>query len=82
MSEANISKNVKLSIEFDQYLVNHPKQLSKIPNGAYIIITVNGDNSFNKESISLIKEHPRKKFIEAHKTSKNWLVRPFEKQPA
>lgn len=77
MSEAFIKKNVKLSLEFDDYLVRHPNLFSEIPNGAYIVITLNGDKRFNTESISLIKDKRRKKVVEAHKSGSSWSIRPL-----
>ena len=77
MSEAFIKKNVKLSLEFDEYLVMHPNLFSAIPNGAYIVITLNGDKIFNTESISLIKDRRRKKVVEAHKSGSGWSIRPL-----
>jgi hypothetical protein len=78
MSEAFIKKNVKLSLEFDDYLVKHPKLFADIPNGAYIVITLSNDNKFNTESLSLIKDRRRKKVVEAHKTGAAWSVRPLQ----
>jgi hypothetical protein len=78
MSEAFIKKNVKLSLEFDDYLVKHPKLFSEIPNGAYIVITLNNDKQFNVESLSLIRDKRRKKIVEAHKSGKVWSIRPLE----
>lgn len=78
MSEAFIKKNVKLSLEFDDYLVKHPKLFSEIPNGAYIVITLNGDRKFNVESLSLVRDKQRKKVVEAHKSGSAWSIRPLE----
>jgi hypothetical protein len=78
MSEAFIKKNVKLSLEFDDYLVKHPKLFAEIPDGAYIVITLNNDKKFNTESISLIKDRRRKKVVEAHKSGVAWSVRPLQ----
>lgn len=77
MSEAFIKKNVKLSLEFDEYLVKHPKLFSDIPNGAYIVITLSNDSKFNTQSLSLIKDKRRKKVVEAHKSGTAWSVRPL-----
>lgn len=82
MSEAFIKKNVKLSLEFDEYLAKHPVLFEKIPNGAYIVITVNGDNKFNEDSLSIVKNMKRKKLIEAHKTTSSWSLRPLQLQVA
>lgn len=78
MSEAFIKKNVKLSLEFDDYLIKHPRLFSEIPNGAYIVITLNGDKKFNVESRSLIKDSRRKKIVEAHKSGSAWSIRPLK----
>jgi len=78
MTEAFISKNVKLSLEFDQYLATHPKLFESIPNGAYIVITISGDDRFNEDSISIVQDLKRKKIVEAHKSSNKWSLRPFK----
>lgn len=80
MTEAFIKKNVKLSLEFDTYLANHPVLFEKIPNGAYIVITIKDDIEFNKDSISTVKRIRNKKVIEAHKTASRWNLRPLELQ--
>lgn len=77
MSDAFIRKNVKLSLEFDDYLVKHPKLFSAIPNGAYIVITLSDDKKFNDESLSLVREKSRKKVVEAHKSGTSWIIRPL-----
>ena len=78
MSETFIKKNAKLSLEFDGYLVKHPEVFSDIPNGAYVVITLNDDERFNTASLSLIKDKRRKKIVEAHKTGDTWSVRPLQ----
>lgn len=79
MSDTFVKKNVKLSLEFDEYLVNHPKLFKDIPHNAYIVITVNGDDKFNSTSRSIIKNKRHKKVVEAHKTSSgSWNLRPVE----
>jgi len=80
MSEAFIKKNVKLSLEFDEYLAKHPKMFEDIPNGAYIVITINGDKKFNRDSISIVRDMRRKKLIEAHKSSNQWSLRTLNLQ--
>ena len=82
MSEAFIKKNVKLSLEFDEYLAKHPKLFKDIPNGAYIVITIHGDTKFNTDSISIVKDIKRKKIVEAHKSSNRWSLRPLKLQTA
>lgn len=77
MSEAFIKKNVKLSLEFDEYLSKHPTLFKEIPNGAYIVITVSNDMKFNKDSISIVRNVKHKKIVEAHKSSDSWSLRPL-----
>ena len=78
MSETFIKKNVKLSLEFDDYLVKHPDLFADIPNGAYIVITVNSDSRFNADSLSLIRDKRHKKVVEAHKSGTSWSIRPLQ----
>ncbi|HEV2403657.1 MAG TPA: DUF5647 family protein [Candidatus Saccharimonadales bacterium] len=78
MSEAFIKKNVKLSLEFDNYLAKHPQLFEAIPNGAYVVITVNDDARFNAESMSLIKDKRRKKIVEAYRAGATWRIRPLQ----
>lgn len=78
MSEAFIKKNTKLSLEFDDYLSKHPRLFEAIPNGAYIVITVQEDNQFNAQSLSLIRDKRRKKIVEAHKVGTSWRIQPLQ----
>lgn len=82
MSEAFIKKNVKLSLEFDEYLAKHPDLFGQIPNGAYVVITIRGDSKFNADSISTVRDRKHKKVIEAHKSSSHWSLRPLQLQTA
>jgi hypothetical protein len=82
MSEAFIKKNVKLSLEFDEYLAKHPAMFESIPNGAYIVITISGDNKFNADSISIVKNMRKKRIVEAHKAANKWSLKPLELQAA
>jgi hypothetical protein len=78
MSEAFVKKNVKLSLEFDNYLVKHPQLFDSIPNGAYVVITISDDVNFNAQSMSLIKDKRRKKIVEAHRAGATWRVSPLQ----
>lgn len=84
MSDAFIKKNTKLSIEFDDYLLKHFDLLDKIPDGAYVVITVKGDEKFNDASISMVRGMmtKRDKVVEAHKANRRWSVRPLQHQAA
>lgn len=76
MTKAFVRKNVKLSMEFDTYLAHHPDLENKIPNHAYVIMTVEGDDKFNADSLSLVKKIKREKIVAAHKSQDSWSLRP------
>lgn len=78
MSESFIKKNAKLSLEFDAYVAKHPQLFQDIPNGAYIVITLQDDTQFNTESLSLIRDKRRKKIVEAHRSGSAWRIRPLQ----
>ncbi len=79
MSEQFVKKNVKLSLEFDNYLVKHLDMLDQIPDKSWIVLTINGDEDFNRDSISIArKSRSRRRFVEAHKSGRSWVVRPLE----
>lgn len=71
-----IEKNIKLSLEFDQYLNKNPDMYAKIPNGASIFITVKGDNKFNDANRGIVSS-TQGKIIEARKTDGHWTVSRF-----
>ena len=78
MSDAFIKKNVKLFLEFDNYLVKHPDIYAKIPNGAYTVITVKDDHEFSEESISMIMKTKKRNVVEAEKSGTKWDFRPLK----
>jgi hypothetical protein len=82
MSEAFIKKNIRLSLEFDEYLARHPALFEQIPNGAYIVITLSGDSKFNADSLSTVRRLKTKKVVEAHKSRDRWALRPLSLQSA
>ncbi|MEK7128392.1 MAG: DUF5647 family protein [Patescibacteria group bacterium] len=76
MTKKIIEKNIRLSLEFDQFLNKNPDMYTKIPNGASVFITVKGDNKFNqanKENISSAQG----KVLEARKADGRWTVSKF-----
>jgi hypothetical protein len=78
MTDAFIKKNVDLSLEFDNYLVKHPDAYAKIPNRAFVVITVKGDSKFSKESVSMVAKSNKRKVVEAEKSGSKWNIRPLE----
>jgi len=77
MSEKFIKKNIKLSLEFDRYVSKHPDAIAKIPRGAYVVMTVKGDEKFNRDSRSLVHKGKTKRYIEARKEGTRWNLRPL-----
>jgi hypothetical protein len=73
-------RNVKLLIEFDYYMAEHPEIFEQIPNNSWLIVTVDGDEKFNKESARLVSDIKRKKVVEAHKSGTTWSLRPLQAQ--
>lgn len=78
MSEEFIKKNSELLVEFDRYTLQHLEILDDIPNGAHVVITIKGDDKFNAQSISMVREPKRKKVVEAHKAGRRWSIRPLQ----
>lgn len=77
MSEALTKKNIKLSIQFDNYLAKNPELLEQIPNKATVILTVKGDYYFNRISRSFTKNLPKKwtqNIVEARKEGSKWKI--------
>ncbi|MFA5261705.1 MAG: DUF5647 family protein [Candidatus Omnitrophota bacterium] len=79
MSKNFIKKNIKLSLELDRYLTKHPEAFDKIPNKACLMITVKGDDDFNRESKMVVKiaKDQKQKCVEARKEGIDWVLEPF-----
>ena len=75
MTEQFVKKNLKLSLEFDKYVVEHPKAFKDIPKGAYVVITLKDDPDFNRQSKSLIRNPRQKKVVEAQKSQRGWSIK-------
>lgn len=77
MTKRIVQKNIRLSLEFDKYLNRNPNLYSKIPRGAWILITDKGDAAFNaanKRNVAVEKG----KIVEARKEDGAWIVRNFK----
>ncbi len=79
MSKNFIKKNIKLSLEFDRYLAKNPAAFEKIPNNACLVLTVKGDEDFNRESKTMVKaaKDRRQKCVEARKEGAQWILEPL-----
>jgi Family of unknown function (DUF5647) len=82
VSQAFVKKNIKLHLEFDKVLFADFELLDQIPNGAHLIMTVEGDEKFNAVSRSLVKNVKPSKVVEAHKARGTWSLQPLRLQAA
>ena len=78
MNKNFIKKNIKLSLELDQYLAKHLDAFDKIPDNACLMITVKGDDDFNRESKSMVEaaKNEKQKCVEARKEGASWVLEP------
>jgi len=77
MSKKNVTKNFKLSEEFNDYVVKHPDIFEGIPNNACIVFGVKNDPKLTKENLKLaekIKKEERKKCLKAIKEKGKWIL--------
>lgn len=67
-----------LSLEFNRYLNTHPEAFKKIPHKANIVLTIKGDDEFNRSSLNILEKgkRSRQKYIEARKVGRRWFLQP------
>lgn len=76
-------KNLLLGVEFDKYLVEHPNQVEKIPQGSYVILLPEYDPDLYKANIRLarkrLKEGEKVVFVRVEKLApppRSRLIKP------
>lgn len=74
-----VQKNIRLSNEFDQCVVNHPTAYRRIPHGAHVVITSSKDKKLSEANRAIARCAKSGKFVEAHKTDKDWRIKEFAK---
>jgi len=76
MTKKFMQKNIKLNLEFDDYLTKHPELYDEIPNGAILVITLKYDKKFTADSISIVKSHhtPKQPVVKAEKALTKWSL--------
>jgi hypothetical protein len=76
MSNQFIKKNIKLSLEFGNYLSKNPSLYRKIPNKGTLVFTIKGDKYFNKTSWSLVEnvKASKSKVVEVQKQGSKWQI--------
>jgi hypothetical protein len=83
MTKQFVQKNIKLSLEFDDYLTKHPELYDSIPNGAVIVITLKSDKKFSNDSIAIVRKyHTKQPVVQAEKDSSSWSLSPLHLTPA
>lgn len=57
----------------------HPNEFKKIPNKACVVITVKGDEVFNKNSILIAEKvkQDKQECVEARKEGRSWILQLF-----
>jgi hypothetical protein len=53
-------KNAELVTEFDRYVIEHPQFAESIPDGALVVLQVEGDKDFNEWSRKLADRQVQK----------------------
>jgi len=79
MSDTNIRKNIKLSNEFDTYMVNNPRARKRVPSGAHIILTSSKEAALSAENLSIARNSRTQKFLIAHNANGRWHIRDFKR---
>lgn len=46
-------KSIRLSFEFSKYIIEHPEFGEKIPEGAEVVILLEGETEFNRQAKAL-----------------------------
>ena len=50
-------QNIAIGMEFDRLMREHPTLAEEIPDNAFIILLVEGDEPFNRWSVTVGKQH-------------------------
>ena len=79
MSKSNIQKNIKLSGEFDSYVLRNPSVLKRVPKGVNIVITSSRDQALSAANRSIANNTRSGQFIEAHKIDGSWKIQSVQK---
>lgn len=79
MSKKQITKNFKLSRQFNSYAVKHPKVFKGIPKNACIVMAQKSDQKLTEENLKvaqrIIKKEHRRCF-QAIKENHRWTLKP------
>jgi hypothetical protein len=76
MSKDLIQKNLKLSLEFDRYIVENPAVLKGLSRGTEVVITSARDRKLSEENLRMALSGSGK-FVEVRKEGKSWKIKKF-----
>lgn len=79
MTKTHIQKLIKLSNEFDSYMVNNPRARRRVPSGAHIVLTSSKETALSEASLSIARNSKTQKFIVAHNANGRWYMKDFKK---
>ena len=54
-----VEKNLDLNFEFEKYIMVHPETAARIPEGAILVMQVEGDRQFNQWSRKVGEHHTK-----------------------
>jgi hypothetical protein len=74
-----IKKNIKLSMEFDNYISKSPTAFRRIPKGAHIVLTSSKDKKLSEANMTLMRNTRTGKFVLAHKSESGWSLKPLKR---
>jgi len=77
METEHIEQNIKLSMEFDEYMWADPEnRWPLIPQEAEIVFAIEGDDSFNAFTtrIADIDKRSKHPYVEVRKIDREWVI--------
>lgn len=77
MNKSYIRKNIRLSNEFDSYMVSSRSARTRVPSGAHIILTSSKDRSLSESNLAIARNSRGRKFVVAHNANGRWYIKDF-----
>ncbi len=77
MTKKHITKNFKLSEQFNAYVIKHPEIFKNVPEDACIIMTQKSDPKLTEENLKIAKKimkEEKKSCFKAIKKNKEWVL--------
>ena len=76
MNKKTTQRNIKLSLDLDSYISNHPKVLNQVPSGATIVIvsSEDEDRELSESNLKIARNSRSGKFVLARKSGSSWKI--------